>query len=207
MKTFFYRDYYAQTWYRNTFLVRRPTQIGRAIGGDREWNNLHDSGCGFTCIAMIVGVDPARLASALSTQSFFYADADFPARMLNGAVRGFVWDGNAPNARIRKLTLAHFWHPHFKQRVTVEVRYMGCKSARWHSTAMRIVKKARRQGLHIVFGPYHHAQLIAGKVERDYLVWDPNDKSRSVEDNLAGDCRKQDRHDPGRGVGVPNRDA
>ena len=192
MKTFFYRDYYAQTWYRNTFLVRRPTQIGRADAGDREWNNLHDSGCAFTCIAMIVGVDPARLASALSKQSFFYADADLPATMLTGVKGGLVWDANAPHAGMRKVTLPHFWHPHFNQRVNAVIRYKGCKSTRWHSTALRIVKKARQHGLHIVFGPYDHAHLIAGRCDRDFLVWDPDDEALSVEDNLAGNYRLKD---------------
>lgn len=65
-----YRQYYSQTWYANTFLVRRPNQIGRTFDG-KEWNNIYDSGCHFTCLATILAVDPARLASELKDEPFF----------------------------------------------------------------------------------------------------------------------------------------
>ena len=58
----FYPRYHAQSFYRNTFLVDKPQQIARAEKSDREWNNLAESGCHFTCLAMIAGVDPALLA-------------------------------------------------------------------------------------------------------------------------------------------------
>ena len=60
----FYPRYHAQSFYRNTFLVDKPQQIARAEKSDREWNNLAESGCHFTCLAMIAGVDPATLADA-----------------------------------------------------------------------------------------------------------------------------------------------
>ena len=60
----FYPRYHAQSFYRNTFLVNRPQEIARAEKSDREWNNLAESGCHFTCLAMIAGVDPATLADA-----------------------------------------------------------------------------------------------------------------------------------------------
>ena len=61
----FYPRYHAQSFYRNTFLVDKPQQIARAEKSDREWNNLAESGCHFTCLAMIAGVDPALLADLL----------------------------------------------------------------------------------------------------------------------------------------------
>ena len=60
----FYPRYHAQSFYRNTFLVDKPQQIARAEKSDREWNNLAESGCHFTCLAMIAGVVPALLADA-----------------------------------------------------------------------------------------------------------------------------------------------
>ncbi len=60
----FYPRYHAQSFYRNTFLVDRPQQIARAEKSDREWNNIAESGCHFTCMAMIGCVDPATLADA-----------------------------------------------------------------------------------------------------------------------------------------------
>ena len=191
MKTFFYRDYYAQTWYRNTFLVRRPTQIGRS-DKEMEWNNVYDSGCSFTCIAMILGVDPARLASALSNHSFFFADADYPATMLTGAKGGLVWDCNAPNGRVHIAKLTRFWHPHFNRRVTAAVRYLGCKATDKHAVALRMIRNARRWGLHVICGPTAHAHLIAGNDGRDFIIWDPDNTALSVEQNLAGDYRLKD---------------
>ena len=58
-----YDQYWAQNWYKNTYLVNKAEQITQAVNPPCEWNNIHDSGCNFTCLAMIVGVDPAYLTS------------------------------------------------------------------------------------------------------------------------------------------------
>ncbi len=65
----FYPRYHAQSFYRNTFLVNRPQEIARAEKSDHEWNNIAESGCHFTCMAMIGGVDPATLADAAILQA------------------------------------------------------------------------------------------------------------------------------------------
>ena len=76
----FYPRYHAQSFYRNTFLVDKPQQIARAEKSDREWNNLAESGCHFTCLAMIAGVDPALLADAAIQTGYYAPDEDLPAR-------------------------------------------------------------------------------------------------------------------------------
>ena len=190
MKTWYpHEQYFSQAWYKNTFLVRRPTQIGKANTNERDWNNIHDTGCNFTCIAMLVGIDPARLASALSQQSFFYADYAAPATMLTGATGGLVWDANAPNEHIRSVRLSQLWHPRMKRRVTAVVRYKGYAKAKRHATALNVVKRARQRSQHVICGPFEHAHLVAGEIGDDYFVWDPDDTSVSVEDSLAGRFR------------------
>jgi len=76
----FYPRYHAQSFYRSTFLVDRPQEIARAEKSDREWNNIAESGCHFTCMAMIGGVDPALLADAAIKQGYYQPDKDLPAR-------------------------------------------------------------------------------------------------------------------------------
>ena len=90
----FYPRYHAQSFYRNTFLVDKPQQIARAEKSDREWNNLAESGCHFTCLAMIAGVDPALLADAAIQTGYYAPDKDLPARALDGKRGPLVWDQN-----------------------------------------------------------------------------------------------------------------
>ena len=94
-----YERYESQCWYENTFLVNDFRQIARVIEKDREWNNIKDSGCNFTCIAMILGINPAQLASEIRKQdpSFFQADRTLKTKKLNGDGGFLVWDKNAPN--------------------------------------------------------------------------------------------------------------
>jgi hypothetical protein len=179
-----YPEYWAQTWYKNTFLVRRPEQIAREIGGERGWNNLYHSGCNFACIAMIIGIDPARLASELSAQPFFAADKSAPARYVSGKRGRMVWDQNAPHETLKVVTLRRVWHSKLGHRTTIRIRYDGEHIALDHAAALRIVARAHRQGRHLICGPETHAHLVAGRVGRDFYVWDPDDTEHSVEDNL-----------------------
>ena len=80
----FYPRYHAQGFYRNTFLVDKPQQIARAEKSDREWNNIAESGCHFTCMAMNGGVDRATLADAAIKQGYYQPAKDLPARALDG---------------------------------------------------------------------------------------------------------------------------
>src|SRR5438046_2615186 len=80
--TQWYHHYESQCWYTNTFLVNEFFQIGRARTRLGEWNNIHGCGCNFVCIAMMLGLNPAYLASLLGRQGFFREDRTIPARRL-----------------------------------------------------------------------------------------------------------------------------
>jgi hypothetical protein len=185
----FYIEYFAQTWYANTFLVRRPEQIGRAIDGDRDWNNVHDSGCNFVCLAIIAGIDPARMASALATQSYFYADPTLPAITIGGRRGGLVWEGNRPLLGEPGIQLPGLWHPHLNRRENIVIRLVAIETATQHRHGKRIVARARRRNLHVICGTEEHSHLVAGTIDGDYFLWDPDDSVVPVEDNMAGRCR------------------
>lgn len=187
-----YRTYWSQTWYANTFLVRRPDQVGRAVAGDREWNNVYDSGCNFTCLAMIVGIDPGRLASELRTANYFFADRNLPAKRLDGRLGGLVWDQNAPNRSRQLLVLENIWHPQLQRRTTITLNYIGTTATRSYVEAKARVAEIQRSGHHAICGPVEHSHLIAGKVDEDYFLWDPDGSEKSVEKNLAGEVRLRD---------------
>jgi hypothetical protein len=187
-----YREYFAQTWYKNTFLVRKPSQIGRVIDGDREWNNIYDSGCNFTCLAMIIGVDPARLASVLSSEKYFFSDATLRTKFLTGKYGGLVWDQNAPNRRLKTIVISDFWHSKLDRRVEISLSFDSREITVKISEGEAIVKAARKDGFHVIVGPREHSHLVAGMVDDEYYIWDPDDTERPVEDYLQGKIRLGD---------------
>jgi hypothetical protein len=195
-----YPQFYAQTWYQNTFLVHLPSQIGQALGGDQEWNNLYDSGCNFTCLAMMVGVDPAYLASVISRleKPFFDVDPGTPALCLTGQYSGLVWDNNGPG-KGKPLDLPKVWirGPEGQRACSVTIQLVSKKFTKDADKGRQFVKEARKKGYHIVCGPDDHSHLVAGTVastvagttERgDYFVWDPNgdDEDWDIKDSLTG---------------------
>ena len=200
-----YKNYWAQTWYRNTFLIHAPEEIAQAIRGDREWNNLYDSGCNFTCLAMIVGVDPARLASAIAerTDAFFEPDNSLPARFLTGEKGGLIWDQNRPHKGIKNVSLKDFWHPNPDRdgedgpseqskggrRVTITLRFVECTPTKNYLAAKKYIVAARKKGLHVVCGAKDHSHLVAGSNDDDFYLWDPDDSEdgTSVERNMNGE--------------------
>ena len=105
-----YNKYESQCWYSNTFLVNEFQQISRAIKGDKEWNNVMGSGCNFTCLAMMMGVNPAYLASELKKKKFFKPDRSIRSKKLNGEYGFLVWDKNEPykNKKISLLKIRKY---------------------------------------------------------------------------------------------------
>lgn len=185
-----YREYWGQTWYKNTFLVREPRQIGQARGGEREWNNIHGSGCNFTCLAMIAGIDPARLASELSYQKrFFSADRTLTSRYVSGKVAGLVWDQNKPHERLQCVTLENVWHNHYMRRVSIELCFRGASSTKCPRQGSQFVAEIHRRGNHIICGTHEHSHLVAGSVNGEYYLWDPDESAVEVERSLAGKLR------------------
>ena len=187
-----YGEYFAQTWYKNSFLVRKPSQIGRVVDGDQEWNNIYDSGCNFTCLAMIIGVDPARLASVLSSESYFFSDATLRTKYLTGKYGGLVWDQNAPNRRLKTIVISDFWHSKLDRREKISLSFQGKEITRNVYEGEGIIKTARNDGLAVIAGSKEHSHLVAGIVNNEYYVWDPDDTERPVEDYLQGKIRLGD---------------
>jgi hypothetical protein len=185
-----YGEYFSQTWYKNTFLVRKPSQIGRVVDGNREWNNIYDSGCHFTCLAMIIGVDPARLASVLSSESYFFSDATLRTKFLTGKYGGLVWDQNAPNERLKTIAIDNFWHSKLERRTKINLRLQGIEITWNVAEGVGIIKAARKDGFHVIVGPMEHSHLVAGMVDNKYYLWDPDDSAeRPIEDFLQGKMR------------------
>ena len=146
----FYPRFYAQSFYRNTFLVDKPQQIARAEKSDREWNNIAESGCHFTCMAMIGGVDPALLADAAIKQGYYQPDKDLPARALDGQRGPLVWDQNVPAKKGESFTFPKVWHAGQGRLVDLE---FVCR--RWDDylslkDATRLINAAILQGRHVV---------------------------------------------------------
>ncbi|MBI5583937.1 MAG: hypothetical protein HY892_08950 [Deltaproteobacteria bacterium] len=181
-----YGEYWGQTWYKNSFLVRRPEQIAQARGHDREWNNIHDSGCNFTCLAMMVGVDPARLSSAMAALSFFFSDRTIPARYLTGRTGGLVWDQNEPYSRIKKVVMDNFWHSKLGRRTKITIQFKGETTTADYPKGKQVVIDARGKGHHIICGSEEHSYLVAGSKGEDFFLWDPDDSKMPIEEILAG---------------------
>ncbi|MEA3428399.1 MAG: hypothetical protein U9Q84_04115 [Thermodesulfobacteriota bacterium] len=187
-----YQEYYSQNWYKNTFLVRRPEQIGQAINSDEiEWNNIHDSGCNFTCLAMIIGVDPARLSSELSSYSyhFFFADSELRAQYLIGKKGGLVWDQNEPYKKVPKVVIKNFWHTKLGRRTKITISFKGEIKTKDVTEGKRFIVAARKDGLHVICGPDNHSHLVAGKIDNEFYIWDPDDSEKPVEKYLKGQVR------------------
>lgn len=190
-----YRDYWAQTWYANTYLVSHPRQIARETGGERDWNNVYDSGCNFACLAMMIGIDPARLSSELGHQKFFRGDRESIARDLSGRFVPLVWDQNEPLMRFRTIRLRRQWIPRIRRRVTFTLRHVGQVHTLDLAEGIRIVRAARRRGQHVIAGAWDHSHLVAGIADDEFYLWDPDDTSVAVEDSLAGRLRLRDLFD------------
>jgi hypothetical protein len=135
---------------------------------------------------MVLEIDPARLASMLSRQEFFCADRDLPAKRLSGNSGGLVWDQNAPNHRQRSIVLQDVWHPRLLRRVSITISFVRSRATAKFEVGARMVANAHAQRLHVICGPEAHSHLVAGTLDGDYFVWDPDDTERSVEENLAG---------------------
>ncbi|HZZ92999.1 MAG TPA: hypothetical protein VFE23_10575 [Usitatibacter sp.] len=187
-----YAQYWAQSWYRNTYLVRHPRQIAREIRGERDWNNVYDAGCNFTCLAMMLGIDPARLASELAPTTFFRAERGNVGRNVAGENAPLVWDQNEPQLYTRRLELRRVWLPQLGCRATLTLRYVGQELTFEHREALAIVRAARRRREHIVTGASDHSHLVAGRADDDFYLWDPDDTEVPVERSLAGRIRLAD---------------
>ena len=183
-----YERYESQCWYENTFLVNDFRQIARVIEKDREWNNIKDSGCNFTCIAMILGINPAQLASEIRKQdpSFFQADRTLKTKKLNGDGGFLVWDKNAPNEQHSKLSLSNIIHP-TKGKTDLNLRFVKIEKTSDIEQAKDIIKNAKKNGLEIICGYDDHSRLVAGEKAGTYFLWDPDTIETDWQKNINGE--------------------
>ena len=169
-----YPRFHAQSFYRNTFLVDRPRQIARAEAADREWNNIAESGCHFSCLAMIAGVDPASLADAAIGSGYYRPDDELPARALDGRRGPLVWDQNVPARKGQAFAFRRVWHPERRALVELDFRCRRWKDHLPLKEATRLAHAAILEGRHVVSGSFEHSVLIAGLSADGPLVWDPD---------------------------------
>jgi hypothetical protein len=72
------------------------------------------------------------------------------------------------------MTIPMFWHNHRGRKTQVKVKFIECKDTRDENKGNRIVTKARQQKLDVICGPCNHSLLVAGQVDANFFVWDPN---------------------------------
>ena len=135
---------------------------------------------------MIVDIDPGRLSSELKADNYFFADSTLPARRLDGKPGGLVWDQNAPNRNRPSISLKNIWHPLLARRTTITLNHISTTYTRSYAEAKARVAAIRRSGHHAVCGPREHSILVAGTLDEEYFLWDPDGSEHSVEKNLAG---------------------
>lgn len=183
-----YERYESQCWYDNTFLVNDFRQIARVLNGDREWNNIKDSGCNFTCIAMILGINPAHLASEIRKQDpgFFQVDRSLKTKKLNGTEGFLVWDKNAPHKKRSKLILENIIHP-TKGKTDLNLQFIKIEKTSDIEQAKDIIKKARKNGQEIICGYDDHSRLVAGSKAGTYFLWDPDTVETDWQKNINGE--------------------
>jgi hypothetical protein len=178
-----YKTYWNQNWYPNTFLVHRPAQIARSVRRRREWNNIAKVGCNLTCLAMILGIDPARLAGTLAGKKrFFVPDQRTPAARLDHRRGFFVWDRNRPN-RDRKQVRLRLWHPP-QGMVNARIRFVESHFPGDLQETEAMIRAIHARGHHAIWGTEKHASLVAGKGRDGYFLWDPN--VRDIDKTMHG---------------------
>jgi len=188
MREYWYARYESQCWYKNTFLVDEFDQISKVKKED-DWNNIEGSGCHFVCLAMILEVNPAYLASKLKDKGYFSEDAGINAINLKGEECKLVWDRNKPFEEGKKGELKIddvYIQGEGMVSFTIRLKVIEKPASREH--AIKIIKKHKNNGDHIIFGYSDHSRLIAGKGDDDFLVWDPDTSpsATSEENNIKG---------------------
>lgn len=192
-----YEEYWSQNWYKNTFLVSKPQQIAKVNKAKGEWNNIAESGCHFTCLAMIVGIDPARLASELSSKKIFLPDPKLQANRLSDTTGGLVWDQNAPHSGLKSVELKNIWHSRLRSETTVKISFIDKSSTTNHIDGINSVTGFHKQGLHVICGPDTHSVLVAGTTGKDFFLWDPDSSPgvTPIQQSLGGQYTLRDLFD------------
>jgi hypothetical protein len=80
------------------------------------------------------------------------------------------------------------WHSQLGRRVTITIRFDAEKETRDYKIARNHIISARKNGLHVICGPDTHSCLVAGTINDDFFLWDPDPRPRKspIEDILKG---------------------
>ncbi|WP_434633140.1 hypothetical protein [Vibrio sp. SCSIO 43086] len=171
--TSWYNYFQSQCWYRNTYLVNNHYDVV-------EKNNIYNSGCHFTCLSMMLNVNAAVLSSELSKQYYFEKGGS-----------GFVWDNNKPNEEGISVCVPFL----VTQNGIVEnIKITLVKKARniRVTEAPKFIKEHHAQGQHLICGNSEHSLLVAGEIDGNYFVWNPDTSGNSdekvlINKNLSGE--------------------
>ena len=180
-----YERYESQCWYKNTFLVNNFRQISRATKGDREWNNIEDSGCHFVCLSMIIGINPAYLSSKMKELKFFKPDYSLKSKKLNGRSTHLVWDQNKPDIKDKEVKLKKVYHPK-RGIIDLSIQFIGIKKTNNIDCAKSLIEDNKKYGYHIICGYDDHSRLVAGKSKGKYFLWDPDLSDTDLQKNIRG---------------------
>ena len=170
-------NYQSQNWYSSTFLVHHFKDISRAKKSNKEWNNIEESGCHFTCISMIFGINPAYLASILRSgrKHYFLSDASLRSVRLNSKEDTYlVWDKNNPSTVGENIDIANIFIPG-KGFCNAGIELVNIADFSSLSDASSWITNRRQDGLHIIAGPESHSFIVAGtNSKKEVVVWDPD---------------------------------
>lgn len=184
--------YESQCWYRNTFLVNRPSEISFATTQDNTgWNNIYDAGCHFVCLAMIIGINPAYLASTLGeNKNHFKEDDGIDSLFLNGTEGLLIWDQNKPDKKNQELILKSMQHPEYGF-TDINIKLIDKKYTNDEKLASDIIRSARSKSRHVICGYDDHSRLVAGINSNKFFLWDPDTstfpKNKGLKKHLNGD--------------------
>jgi hypothetical protein len=178
-------NYKSQNWYTTTFLVHHFKDIAKGYSQDHSWsgwNNIQESGCHFTCLSMMAGIDHAYFAPKLreNKKHYFLSDKSFKAKRLNSTdVTSFVWDKNSPSSIDSEIKITKaFTSSHGFCNIIIKLKSLS--EAYLLDEAIKKILEARKNNCHIICGPEDHSFLIAGKNKNnEVLVWEPDTSTMS----------------------------
>jgi len=187
-----YENYESQCWYNNTYLIKEASNISYAtIDGKKCWNNINDSGCHFVCLAMIIGINPAYLSSALGeNKNYFKEDTTIDSLYINGTEGSLIWDQNKPDKENPEIELKNIFHPKYGL-TDVVIKCIDIKKTNNENKANSIINTAHSNDMHVICGYEDHSRLVAGINCYKYFLWDPDTSSfpdnKGLKNHLNGE--------------------
>lgn len=159
----------SQCWYENTFLVNQTNYIC-------ESNSIYNSGCHFTCLSMMLGVNPAHLSSLLGSEGYFSIDD-----------KGLMWDNNHPSNEGDSIVIPEHYNKlgEFSKASLKLIKTDKCNNNR---EVIDLIEQYSNSYHHLILGSDSHSLLLAGYVNEKYFVWDPNTEIESNQHDAIEKC-------------------